>query len=1193
MDGVGDANVDVAPHDSTSAFEALTAFAEEGKGSAKDVARTMKLLANRHKNELLTLMPKIGARMDGDRWLEAAAVFDYVSYFTIQVALEDSKPPASDAAITKYLRNLSVDDFAALGKHDGVIAILRGKLKGPLGVVMPQLVELPSSFHDKPKLVQWWLESMMKLSPTAAALGLVERGGATLAQTLDELDAWAWLDHLQVGGGVRFGSNLRDMEAATKNAAAKTKIATMLKKVPSPDANGYTDLEPMQKNARSELNGTINADDTTTADILDMTARAGGIDGRPEDTMLQKMKGASASEILQFGVASQLDLVKTMSMLVDAKDVTASDVMALMYSTSMVAYRNSVLASDRLRPKIRKILGRGVNYVDFFAGNADLDTVHVMMIDDEALRAWTAEGKDPRKLLFLAAGSAAGLKAGYRHVVSDHGIKWAYQLPADASTEHVRRLALQTKDAKLKKHLEQNQLNERAIVAEQGEWEAEALDRRALGAADRTRFDVAIRVTGEEGSIIERIADLEADERAEIVKDPAVLASTMKSLDRGTADLERAVYLLGPTIAQLLAAQPGPHRGLLSYLRTRSASEELDAASQAALTKSAESVFPTLSPFVIFPGLLQATALGKAIDKNARLLTWIFRDAEVNQAMSVLSREPARSTAAGALEGNSDLYKQFPQYQFLLPEGKAGFDTIAKDIEDDDERETANMYKRDELEELALEPTQDVSARGEALHDAASAAHLWSAINSLAKGKHDDNSALALVRSFPKDQLALLSGAHTEQVEALRRMTRLPPQHVFPSLSIAQLLGAKDGARWMLELEAAPMILHLVAGNAAAIKQLGKCIDGAGTAVTSWLEGLPKGAALQSNERQVLDDLCGTVTKDASLLALFAIRFGTQIEDEFSGAEVRRLWSVLRRLPPAQVNQEAIHEFKRESTPGAAGLWDDPDIHLSDNPKSFESPDEVYDNASLLSETEIKQYYKLDDTTFKKAIDPKTGWIEVVGTQYRVKKIEADKFSGTVLHEVGHAVDAMLGERTEVVFTLGGWKNYGMDQIEEWATDMNALDGARGDDRKQIVEAWRHAFHANTAVSNLVGPDHPAMDPRKKHIPLVKAAIEDSMFGHKEKREVNGRVGLTGNNQGTIASVPKSTADTAPSEYSLSAPGEFFAECYAEYYREFDGNPKNAHKKGGKLAAWIKEWFDANIDKIELNPHRLEKKDTA
>jgi hypothetical protein len=147
LDSADDAKVEASPHDSTTAFEALTAFAEEGKGSARDVARMMKLLANRHKNELLMLMPKIGARMDGDQWLEAAAVFDYVSYFTIQVALEDAKPPASDAAIKKYLRNLSVEDFAELGKHEGVVATLRGTFKGPLGVVMPQLASLPGTAH--------------------------------------------------------------------------------------------------------------------------------------------------------------------------------------------------------------------------------------------------------------------------------------------------------------------------------------------------------------------------------------------------------------------------------------------------------------------------------------------------------------------------------------------------------------------------------------------------------------------------------------------------------------------------------------------------------------------------------------------------------------------------------------------------------------------------------------------------------------------------------------------------------------------------------------------------------------------------------------------------------------------------------------------------------------------------------------
>ena len=60
----------------------------------------------------------------------------------------------------------------------------------------------------------------------------------------------------------------------------------------------------------------------------------------------------------------------------------------------------------------------------------------------------------------------------------------------------------------------------------------------------------------------------------------------------------------------------------------------------------------------------------------------------------------------------------------------------------------------------------------------------------------------------------------------------------------------------------------------------------------------------------------------------------------------------------------------------------------------------------------------------------------------------------------------------------------------------------------------------------------------------------------------------------------------SPSAYALTAPEEYFAECYANYYREFDGTPETAGKKGASLVPWIKDWFDKNIDTVGHNPQR-------
>src|ERR1700753_2799367 len=108
----------------------------------------------------------------------------------------------------------------------------------------------------------------------------------------------------------------------------------------------------------------------------------------------------------------------------------------------------------------------------------------------------------------------------------------------------------------------------------------------------------------------------------------------------------------------------------------------------------------------------------------------------------------------------------------------------------------------------------------------------------------------------------------------------------------------------------------------------------------------------------------------------------------------------------------------------------------------------------------------------------------------------------------------------------------------------------------------------------MVAPGHAALKLPRADDPLVQAAAAGQAFDYKHARHqaFGDRVFVA--NGATLAIVPKSPADVAPSEYAMSAPAEYFAECYVEYYREYQGTPETASKKGGHLAAWIKQWFD-------------------
>jgi len=155
---------------------------------------------------------------------------------------------------------------------------------------------------------------------------------------------------------------------------------------------------------------------------------------------------------------------------------------------------------------------------------------------------------------------------------------------------------------------------------------------------------------------------------------------------------------------------------------------------------------------------------------------------------------------------------------------------------------------------------------------------------------------------------------------------------------------------------------------------------------------------------------------------------------------------------------------------------------------------------------------------------------------------------------------------------------------------MGALDAIDAKDRPKVIEVWKQAMHANTNVSSLVDGAHPALSDKYAASPLVKAAKSFKTFYYEEhdKPIVKGRAFFQNvKNVSLLYSIPQQTYQTAPSTYSFYNAPEFFAESYVEYYRLYDGTPNTEKLKGGKLASWIKTWFDQYVDKIRLNPARV------
>jgi hypothetical protein len=209
--------------------------------------------------------------------------------------------------------------------------------------------------------------------------------------------------------------------------------------------------------------------------------------------------------------------------------------------------------------------------------------------------------------------------------------------------------------------------------------------------------------------------------------------------------------------------------------------------------------------------------------------------------------------------------------------------------------------------------------------------------------------------------------------------------------------------------------------------------------------------------------------------------------------------------------------------------------------------------------------------------------------QYELVTKKVEKFTTAVLHEVGHAVDDMLGRRTEPVF--GGtahWHSFSESDFDAWAAEMGGWDKVSADDKRAITEAWLVSLRQSSSVKQLVGPDHPAVAKRYEDVGIVAAARAGKDFDHATPVVVGDRAFIKQPYYGQFYSVSATALATRPSVYSMYAPQEYFAECYVEYYREVDGGPGAAAKKGGALPSSTKDWFDKHVDTLKFDAKRFD-----
>ena len=333
----------------------------------------------------------------------------------------------------------------------------------------------------------------------------------------------------------------------------------------------------------------------------------------------------------------------------------------------------------------------------------------------------------------------------------------------------------------------------------------------------------------------------------------------------------------------------------------------------------------------------------------------------------------------------------------------------------------------------------------------------------------------------------------------------------------------------------------------------------------TYFDTLPKGMGLAPAARADLDSIFPRVTDSDWQKAFFMLRFDCTLSGGWAdatgptGGDLKALYAQLLRLPLEQVaNNRFLSIFNRTGS-GSGGSY-------------AEGTGQIDAGA--------------DQATMGDFYD---GEAHAYQEQY---------FAHTIRHEVGHAVDAAMGGRTALCFDMAGWFEYPEGSAEQFIDDQNGfIDDGGGPaltapEKASVVSAARALM--DSADSRIDGPKRSIMTMLPDdHILKTRPDIRFA----QALNATSGQMHYTapyddGTHTWSInyyyqrwMKVKSTAANSAPRDYTLFAPAEYFADMYAEFYHSYDGTPATEPALGGHVPAAVKTWLMNNVHTIGYDPH--------
>jgi hypothetical protein len=1060
---------------------------------------------------------------------------------TLDAALVASPKPTLHE-MRAYLGIMHPSDLYMALYDDDRLAKVRAAYPGPAASLIPQITD--DAAFRAPPLIRWYIETTPPATVAREMLSVASRSDVGWrGWCLNQIGraGWLWVSHIT-------------------DEMAVTAV---------PDVLGA-----YQSSAK----------DADTKEFLSkkFLVANGNKKPAPADDRREIIKGGNVDEIMSSSSAAGATKQDQITWLLEKPKLTIEEVrLALSQWNSETTGFTSA--------SLEKLYRRFPDSTPADLFGAVPDQVFKLGAENKALRPWFVDKAVPQEILQFVTHDPNRITELCNWLVSrGTGYGWVYKLGGGRYDYLLRRFVLECPEQNVvgyvKTYILADHIKEAGteLTSAPIDKTAHQSSRATLDETLANRDDNKDKDAKQVGSDVDALSD---DEVAALRNDTVKMKAL---LERATIEtVSRLIHRVDPKLRDVFNFAPaGVALGLAEWVRTRPPAEVLEALGHQPAGARARTLMPAIGALELFPQLGVDTLLQQVLLRNPTIATWIIETSEPVFALTMLGSGACAAPAVKGLDAESVV--RLPPGGILPARARDGLARLVQHSKGDlhdalSEKLSEKAAARDDADQAQanVQVLKDVEGKG-----------LVAALTVAFEADPTPEVVLKICRAHVGEFDALMK--QPELVAKVRNAIQLSPELVFPDVPLAAVMKSVAGTKWFFETTAPWAILHQcqeLKMRTAIVGLLDDADDKKNDAARTWARAIPRGKALSVAEKAIVKAIAAEAKSKEARRLMFMARFDVRAEQEFDEKELDKLWATLERIPEAHISQGSVKNFTEfPGGGGTAGVYDEGTVTLADSAQmgqGFGQYDRV--GQTKMTRDEIKKSLGLDDKMLEKWVaDGRV--FEDNGTFELVHRPETDTMTTTVLHEVGHAVDHMLGNHSELVFQLAGWRAHTEADFDQWATDLGGWSSVKAEDQKQIRDVWMmwmsssRGDQAHESVGDMVADDHPAVAKRYAHVGVVQLAQKKSLAARRDPGIIGDKAAFVSHKQQRWYTMKVDGLRAAPSDYSLTAPGEYFAECYAFYYKDFDNTPQTADKKGVSLAPWIKTWFDKNIDNITHNP---------